>query len=187
LRSLWLLLQGRDRLGDAPLTGLECLGTFDGKDMGPLMAVGKAVEAPFRVWMTALSGLAERGLLRLPDARLAACHFAYLILSIPQDRAMFCAGERFTTAELEGFADAGVQVPGRLPRDLTCFGHPARRWRSSVPVVADASSSQCLRPTPPHSAAGLFAWISELGRHCWTRTSPGSTISSPSKNCITSA
>jgi TetR/AcrR family transcriptional regulator, mexJK operon transcriptional repressor len=58
----------------------------------------------------AFSDLAERGLLRLPDARLAACHFAYLILSIPQDKAMFCAGERFTAAELEGFADAGVRV-----------------------------------------------------------------------------
>jgi TetR/AcrR family transcriptional repressor of mexJK operon len=59
---------------------------------------------------SAFGELARRGLLRLDDPRLAAAHFAYLILSIPQDEAMFCVAESFAAAELEQFADAGVRV-----------------------------------------------------------------------------
>jgi TetR/AcrR family transcriptional regulator, mexJK operon transcriptional repressor len=59
---------------------------------------------------SAFTDLAGRGLLKLDDPLLAAGHFAYLILSIPQDRAMFCVADRFTAAELEPFADAGVRV-----------------------------------------------------------------------------
>jgi TetR/AcrR family transcriptional repressor of mexJK operon len=69
--------------------------------------------APARAIATlaaAFQDLAERGLLRLDDPMLAASHFAYLILSIPQDKAMFCAAERFTPADLETYADAGVRV-----------------------------------------------------------------------------
>jgi len=44
-----------------------------------------------------------------------------------------------------------------------------------------------LRPTPPHSAAGLVASASVSGRHCWTRTRPGSTSSSPLKKRRTSS
>jgi TetR/AcrR family transcriptional regulator, mexJK operon transcriptional repressor len=32
------------------------------------------------------------------------------VLSIPQERAMFCTGDQFTAAELDQFADAGVRV-----------------------------------------------------------------------------
>ncbi len=58
----------------------------------------------------AFGDLAERGLLRIDDPGLAASHFAYLVLSIPQDKTMFCPDERFTAAELEHIADAGVRV-----------------------------------------------------------------------------
>jgi TetR/AcrR family transcriptional regulator, mexJK operon transcriptional repressor len=58
-----------------------------------------------------LQDLAGRGLLRLDDPLLAARHLAFLILSIPLDKAMFCGDEEsFTAAELERFADAGVHV-----------------------------------------------------------------------------
>jgi TetR/AcrR family transcriptional repressor of mexJK operon len=59
---------------------------------------------------SAFAELAGRGLLRLADPLLAASHFAYLILSIPQDQAMFCVAERFSAAEVDRFADAGVRV-----------------------------------------------------------------------------
>jgi hypothetical protein len=39
-----------------------------------------------------------------------------------------------------------------------------------------------LRATPAHSAAGLAASFSLIGRHFDARTIPGSTSSSPSKN-----
>jgi TetR/AcrR family transcriptional repressor of mexJK operon len=82
-------------------------------DRFPDLARGYYERAPQRAVDTlasAFGDLADRGLLHLPDPGLAAGHFAYLILSIPQDRAMFCAGEQFTTAELDRFADAGVRV-----------------------------------------------------------------------------
>jgi TetR/AcrR family transcriptional regulator, mexJK operon transcriptional repressor len=82
-------------------------------DRFPDLARSYYQRAPQRALDTLASAfwdLAERGFLRLADPRLAASHFAYLILSIPQDRAMFCTDERFTAAELEGFADAGVRV-----------------------------------------------------------------------------
>ncbi len=55
--------------------------------------------------------LAKRGLLRpLDDPRLAADHFAFLVLSIPLDRAMVCGDESFTPAELDRFSDSAVRV-----------------------------------------------------------------------------
>jgi cysteinyl-tRNA synthetase len=44
-----------------------------------------------------------------------------------------------------------------------------------------------LRPTPPHSAAGVAASASDAGRHFGTGTRPGSTSSSPAKNRPTSS
>lgn len=44
----------------------------------------------------ALRTYERRGLLDLGDARLAAAHFAYLVLGIPQDWAQFCPHERPT-------------------------------------------------------------------------------------------
>jgi TetR/AcrR family transcriptional repressor of mexJK operon len=70
--------------------------------------------APERVIATLASQmrqLAERGLLHLDDPLLAAQQFAALILWVPLDKSMFSEGDqRFTAAELERFADAGVRV-----------------------------------------------------------------------------
>lgn len=82
-------------------------------DRFPDLARSYYRRAPARaleVLAAAFGGLAERGLLELADPLLAASHFAYLILSIPQDQAMFCVTESLTAAELERFADAGVRV-----------------------------------------------------------------------------
>jgi TetR/AcrR family transcriptional repressor of mexJK operon len=80
--------------------------------------------APERVLATLaslLQDLADRGLLRLDDPLLAARHLAFLILSIPLDKAMFCGDEEsFTAAELERFADAGVGV------FLAAYGAPLK-------------------------------------------------------------
>jgi TetR/AcrR family transcriptional regulator, mexJK operon transcriptional repressor len=58
-----------------------------------------------------LQRLAERGLLQIAEPQLAACHFAYLVLSIPLDRAMVCGEDApFAPAELEHVADAAVRV-----------------------------------------------------------------------------
>jgi TetR/AcrR family transcriptional repressor of mexJK operon len=55
--------------------------------------------------------LAERGLLRLDDPVIAAGHFNWLIVSIPLNEVILCGDdERFTPAELERFADAGVRA-----------------------------------------------------------------------------
>ena len=56
-------------------------------------------------------GLSQRGLLHMEDPLLAAYHFAYLVLAIPQDRALLLGEDQpFTPAELERFADAAVRV-----------------------------------------------------------------------------
>src|SRR5262245_37240701 len=56
--------------------------------------------------------LAERRLLEIDnEPQLAAYHFAYLVLTIPLDRAMLCGeDEAFTPVELEHFADTAVRV-----------------------------------------------------------------------------
>lgn len=55
--------------------------------------------------------LGERGLLRIPDPLLAAHHFAFLVLAIPLDKAMFHSDdEPFPAAERERVADEGVRV-----------------------------------------------------------------------------
>jgi TetR/AcrR family transcriptional repressor of mexJK operon len=70
--------------------------------------------APERV-LTALAPelkhLDERGLLRVADPALAAKHFAFLILGVPLDKAMFFGDDiGFTGEELDYFADEGVRV-----------------------------------------------------------------------------
>lgn len=66
---------------------------------------------------TALQQLAARGLLRLDDPLLAANHFAFLIVAIPLDKAMFCGDDSFTAADLVHVADAGVRA------FLAAYGH----------------------------------------------------------------
>jgi TetR/AcrR family transcriptional regulator, mexJK operon transcriptional repressor len=55
--------------------------------------------------------LAQRGLLRLEDPLTAAHQFNWLITSVPLNQVMLCGSAvRFSTADLEGFADAGVRL-----------------------------------------------------------------------------
>ena len=54
--------------------------------------------------------LAERGILRLDDARLAAQHFNWLVLSIPLNQAMFSVDLDFSPAELDRYADEAVRI-----------------------------------------------------------------------------
>jgi TetR/AcrR family transcriptional repressor of mexJK operon len=60
---------------------------------------------------TVFERLAERGVLELDDARLAAAHFNWLVMSIPLNRAMFLGEDQPPKrAELNRFADAGVRT-----------------------------------------------------------------------------
>jgi len=52
----------------------------------------------------------ERGLLAADDPRLAAAHFAYLVLAIPLDRAQFYPGERPPAAERDKLAGEAVRI-----------------------------------------------------------------------------
>src|SRR6266536_2191535 len=69
---------------------------------------------PERVFATLASGLqdlADRGLLRLEDAQLAAHHFVWLILATPLDKAMFWGNAlHLTGADFNRFASTGVPV-----------------------------------------------------------------------------
>jgi TetR/AcrR family transcriptional regulator, mexJK operon transcriptional repressor len=62
--------------------------------------------------------LAERGLLSLDDARLAAQHFNWLVLSIPLNQAMFSVDLDFSPAELNRYADEAVRI------FLAAYGRP---------------------------------------------------------------
>ena len=71
----------------------------------------RAPERTLDTLASSFQRLAERGLLRLDDAPLAARHFAYLVLAAPLDRAMFCGADgEMTPSELERQADAAVRA-----------------------------------------------------------------------------
>lgn len=57
-----------------------------------------------------LQAFADRGLLQTDDAYLAAAHYAYLALAIPQDRAQFCPGLQPSPAERGRIAAEAVRV-----------------------------------------------------------------------------
>ncbi len=58
-----------------------------------------------------LGKLAERGLLQVDDPLLAASHFAFLVLGLPLDKAMFSAAQEAPSPdELGRQADAAVRV-----------------------------------------------------------------------------
>lgn len=64
--------------------------------------------------------LGERGLLSVPDPRLAAAHFNWLVMPIPLNRAMFDGDDTTPDAdELNAYADAGVAV------FLAAYGPPS--------------------------------------------------------------
>jgi TetR/AcrR family transcriptional regulator, mexJK operon transcriptional repressor len=52
----------------------------------------------------------ERGLLAADDPRLAAAHFAYLVLAIPLDRAQFYPRDRPSGAERDRLAGEAVRI-----------------------------------------------------------------------------
>lgn len=54
--------------------------------------------------------LADRGLLRIDDALLAANHFSGLLLWIPVNKAMFTGSAQHTEADLDRYAAAGARV-----------------------------------------------------------------------------
>ncbi|MEU3909367.1 TetR/AcrR family transcriptional regulator [Streptomyces goshikiensis] len=71
----------------------------------------RAPERTIAALASCFEHLSVRGLLRLNDPLLAARHFAWLILAIPMDRAMFFARDDIQSpAELERLADEGVRV-----------------------------------------------------------------------------
>jgi TetR/AcrR family transcriptional repressor of mexJK operon len=58
-----------------------------------------------------LQRLASRGVLEFDDARLAAAHFNWLVMSIPLNQALLLGDdEPATPAELDRYADAGVRT-----------------------------------------------------------------------------
>ncbi len=58
-----------------------------------------------------LSGLADAGRLRIDDPQLAASHYAFLVLGLALDKAMFLGADHgLTTADLDRLADAAVSV-----------------------------------------------------------------------------
>ncbi len=52
----------------------------------------------------------DRGLLQLDDAQLAAAHFAYLVLAIPQDQAQFMPNTKVSSKERDHLAGSAVRV-----------------------------------------------------------------------------
>ena len=77
----------------------------------PEIARAYCEQAPGRMvsaLASAFKRLGERGLLRLDDPRIAAMHFAGLIVMMPLDKTMF--GGTFTPEELTTFAEAGVRA-----------------------------------------------------------------------------
>lgn len=69
-------------------------------------APARAIEVVANV----LQAYIDRGLLAADDPRLAAAHFAYLVLAIPQDRAQFYPHERPSAAERDRLASEAVRI-----------------------------------------------------------------------------
>jgi TetR/AcrR family transcriptional repressor of mexJK operon len=70
-------------------------------------------QAPARgidVIADALSGYVDRGVLHADDPHLAAAHFAYLALAIPQDKALFCPAELPTPKQRNRIAAEAARV-----------------------------------------------------------------------------
>jgi len=69
-------------------------------------APARAIEVVANVLRTYI----ERGLLAADDPRLAAAHFAYLVLAIPQDSAQFYPRERPSAPERDRLAGEAVRI-----------------------------------------------------------------------------
>jgi TetR/AcrR family transcriptional repressor of mexJK operon len=71
----------------------------------------RAPERALAVLASCFQPVAERGLLRLEDPALAAGHFAYLVLGVPLDQAMFCGLDgALPRSELDRQADGAVHA-----------------------------------------------------------------------------
>ena len=69
----------------------------------------RAPESTLAALTETFGHLAGRGLLRVAEPRVAAGHFAFLVLGLPLDKALFVVGgSPFTPAELRAHADAAV-------------------------------------------------------------------------------
>lgn len=69
----------------------------------------RAPESTLTALAATLAHLHERGLLRVADPAVAAGHFAFLVLGLPLDKALFHPDDPlFTPARLRAHADAGV-------------------------------------------------------------------------------
>jgi len=71
---------------------------------------GQTVSRAINALAGAFGTFEARGLLTFEDAHLAAGHFAYLVLSIPQDRAHFHPHHRVPAAERDRLAAEAVRV-----------------------------------------------------------------------------
>ncbi len=70
----------------------------------------KAPARAIEVIADAISSYVKAGLLCADDVHLAAAQFAYLVLAIPQDRALFHPNQRPTPSEREHLASEAVRV-----------------------------------------------------------------------------
>ncbi|MGW2376001.1 MULTISPECIES: TetR/AcrR family transcriptional regulator [Kitasatospora] len=86
----------------------------------------RAPERTVRALADCFQHLAGRGLLRVDDPLLAASHFAWLILAIPMDHAMFHGydGDPARSRPRTPRGRRRPRIPGRLP--LTPAARPAR-------------------------------------------------------------
>jgi TetR/AcrR family transcriptional repressor of mexJK operon len=70
---------------------------------------GRAPESTLAALAESFAHLDGRGLLRAPDPAVAADHFAFLVLGLPLDKALFHVGDAlFARKELRAHADAGA-------------------------------------------------------------------------------
>lgn len=70
----------------------------------------KAQARAIQILADELGAYAERGLLRLADPAVAAGQFAYLVLAMPQDQALFHPGEELRTDEQGQIAKEAVRI-----------------------------------------------------------------------------
>ncbi|HEY2507812.1 MAG TPA: TetR/AcrR family transcriptional regulator C-terminal domain-containing protein [Streptosporangiaceae bacterium] len=79
----------------------------------PDLATAYFEQAPARaieVIAEALRTYIDHGLIVTDDPLLAAAHYAYLVLAIPQDRAQFYPNERLPAPERDRLADEAVRI-----------------------------------------------------------------------------
>ncbi len=81
-----------------------------------------------------LQAYIDRGMLQADDAYLAAAHFAYLALAIPQDKAQFCPHQPPSPAERERIASEAVRV------FFAAYQHPAASSRRGSDAGVTAES-----------------------------------------------